>query len=547
MKPKSSKEFHADVVIIGFGAAGACAAITAHDAGVEAVLLEKQPEHKHYSNSRMSGGGFHSPSPDGDFESIKAYAKAMFSGENLPYKLEGEQPEFSDDLAHAWATYAPQNEAFMRGLDPQFKTFRSMGAAFADFPGADKAQYACLRSTYVGEYAIGENANTAHVDKSLKESGEAFHACLLTGITSRKIPVHYETAAESLVVNDDEVVTGVVAIRNGERITYHARRAVIIASGGYEYNSRMRKAFLDGPGKEGWAFYGSPANTGDGIRMAIKAGAALSKVGSVAGRVICAIPERRHGLKIGLNTSSVGKPNEIVVDNLGQRYAAERRITKDPSRYIFYKEALQFDTVTLTYPRIPSWMIFDSKLMNSGALVSAAAAAYNDIDWDKGNQNALRNGWILQGATIAELAEKIRAHPENRERMDTKALEEQVATWNRYCDEKNDPDFSAEPDTMGELRKPPFFALPLYPGGPNTKGGLRSNARREVLDWDDKPIARLYAAGEINSAFQFVYQGGGNLAECIVFGRIAGANAAAEVPFKQAHEQAETVRVAGKA
>ena len=547
MKPKSSKEFHADVVIIGFGAAGACAAITAHDAGVEAVLLEKQPEHKHYSNSRMSGGGFHSPSPDGDFESIKAYAKAMFSGENLPYKLEGEQPEFSDDLAHAWATYAPQNEAFMRGLDPQFKTFRSMGAAFADFPGADKAQYACLRSTYVGEYAIGENANTAHVDKSLKESGEAFHACLLTGITSRKIPVHYETVAESLVVNDDEVVTGVVAIRNGERITYHARRAVIIASGGYEYNSRMRKAFLDGPGKEGWAFYGSPANTGDGIRMAIKAGAALSKVGSVAGRVICAIPERRHGLKIGLNTSSVGKPNEIVVDNLGQRYAAERRITKDPSRYIFYKEALQFDTVTLTYPRIPSWMIFDSKLMNSGALVSAAAAAYNDIDWDKGNQNALRNGWILQGATIAELAEKIRAHPENRERMDTKALEEQVATWNRYCDEKNDPDFSAEPDTMGELRKPPFFALPLYPGGPNTKGGLRSNARREVLDWDDKPIARLYAAGEINSAFQFVYQGGGNLAECIVFGRIAGANAAAEVPFKQAHEQAETVRVAGKA
>ncbi len=548
MKPKSTKDFYADVVIIGFGAAGACAAITAHDAGVEAVLLEKQPENKHYSNSRMSGGGFHSPSPDGDFESIKAYAKAMFSGENLPYKLEGEQPEFSDDLAHAWATYAPQNEAFMQGLDPQFKTFRSMGAAFADFPGADKAQYACLRSTYVGEYAPGENASTAHADKSLKESGEAFHACLLTGVTSRNIPVHYETVAESLVVNDDEVVTGVVAVRNGERITYHARRAVIIASGGYEYNTRMRKAFLDGPGKEGWAFYGSPANTGDGIRMAIKAGAALSKVGSVAGRVICAIPERRHGLKIGLNTSSVGKPNEIVVDSLGRRYAAERRITKDPSRYIFYKEALQFDTVTLTYPRIPSWMIFDSKLMNSGALVSAAAAAYNDIDWDKGNQNALRNGWILQGATIAELAAKIRAHPENRERMDAQALEEQVANWNRYCDAKKDPEFDAEPDTMGELRKPPFFAIPLYPGGPNTKGGLRSNARREVLDWDDQPIPRLYAAGEINSAFQFVYQGGGNLAECIVFGRIAGANAAAEVPFKQAHDmQSGTAQAARKA
>ena len=543
MKQKSLIEHHADVVIIGFGAAGGCAAITANDAGVHAVILEKQPETKHYSNSRMSGGGFHSPSLDGDFESIKAYAKAMFSGENLPHKLEGEQPEFSDDLAHAWATYAPQNEAFMRGLDPQFKTFSSAGAAFPEFPGADRAGYACLRSTYGTAYAIGENASTKDAAKLQKESGEAFHACLLTGVQSRKIPVHYDTVAQALCVNDDGVVTGVEALQNGQRIHYHARRAVIITCGGYEYNIRMRKAFLDGPGKEGWAFYGTPANTGDGIRMALKIGAALSKVGSVAGRVICAIPERRHGLKIGLNTSSVGKPNEIVVDNLGQRYAAERRITKDPSRYIFYKEALHFDTVTLTYPRIPSWMIFDSTLFEGGALVSSAAAAYNDIDWDKGNLNALRNGWILQGATIAELAARIREHTDNRELMDVDALVQQVETWNRYCEAGEDPDFNAEPDTMGSVNKPPFFAIPLYPGGPNTKGGLRSNARREVLDWDDKPIPRLYAAGEINSVFQFVYQGGGNLAECIVFGRIAGANAAAEVPLLDADEQpAEPIR-----
>ena len=551
MKPKSTIEHHADVVIIGFGAAGGCAAIAAHEAGVEAIILEKQPETKHYSNSRMSGGGFHSPSPDGDFESIKAYAKAMFSGENLPHKLEGEQPEFSDDLAHAWATYAPQNEAFMRGLDPQFKTFSSAGAAFPEFPGADRAGYACLRSTYGREYEIGTNDNTKDAAKPLKESGEAFHTCLLTGVQSRNIPVHYDTVAQSLRVSDDsdeDVVTGVEAVQNGQRIIYHARRAVIITCGGYEYNIRMRKAFLDGPGKEGWAFYGTPANTGDGIRMALKIGAALSKVGSVAGRVICAIPERRHGLKIGLNTSSVGKPNEIVVDNLGRRYAAERRITKDPSRYIFYKEALQFDTVTLTYPRIPSWMIFDSTLFEGGALVSSAAAAYNDIDWDKGNLNALRNGWILQGATIAELAARIREHTDNRELMNVEALVQQVETWNRYCDAGDDPDFNAEPDTMGPVRKPPFFAIPLYPGGPNTKGGLRSNARREVLDWDDKPIPRLYAAGEINSVFQFVYQGGGNLAECIVFGRIAGANAAAETPLMHTHDpQSENVRVVGDA
>ena len=65
--------------------------------------------------------------------------------------------------------------------------------------------------------------------------------------------------------------------------------------------------------------------------MALRVGAALARVGSIAGRVICAIPERRHGLRIGMNTSGVGKPNEIVVDNHGHRYASERGSPKIPA------------------------------------------------------------------------------------------------------------------------------------------------------------------------------------------------------------------------
>jgi succinate dehydrogenase/fumarate reductase flavoprotein subunit len=360
---------------------------------------------------------------------------------------------------------------------------------------------------------------------------------MLAGAQSRNVPIHYGVTAEELIVDDSGAVTGVRAQRGGQPFTYRARRAVIIASGGYEYNARMRKAFLDGPGIEGWAFYGSPANTGEGIRMALRVGAALARVGSIAGRVICAIPERRLGLRIGLNTSGVGKPNEIVVDNHGHRYASERRITKDPSRYIFYKEALKFDTVTLTYPRIPSWMIFDSVMMRRGAVVSVAAAAYNGIDWGEDNMNALRNGWILTGATLDELAQRIREHSDNRGNMDSAALSESVRKWNEFCVAGHDPDFEREVATMGPVSEPPFYAIPLYPGGPNTKGGLRADAQRHVVDWDDKPIPRLYAVGEICSVFQFVYQGGGNLAEGIVFGRVAGRNAAAEQPIGAAQRQ----------
>jgi succinate dehydrogenase/fumarate reductase flavoprotein subunit len=526
---------HADVIVVGFGAAGACAAIEAHDCGVKVILLEKQPEREHYSSTRMSGGGFHSPRRDGYFDALKSYAKAMFSGENLPLNLEGEQPEFADELAEIWAKHAPDNEPFMRSLDPQFKTASLSNAAFSDFPGAAESGYAVVKSTYSGTRdEAAWDLPSKDAPKSQKQSGEAFHTCLLNGLQTRKVEIHYGTSGDDLIVDDDGEIIGVEALRSdGRRVTYYARRAVILTCGGYEYHPRMRKAFLSGPGIDGWAFYGSPANTGDGIRMALKRGAALAKIGNIAGRVICAIPERRNGLRIGLNTSSVGKPNEIVVDNHGRRYAPERRITKDPTRYHFYKEALQFDTMTLTYPRIPSWMVFDSTLMERGPLVSLGRAVYLGIDWGADNQAALRKGWILQGRTLEALAAKIQAHSDNKGLMDPELLARSVESYNGYCAAGHDAEFERDVDTLGPVSKPPYYALPLYPGGPNTTGGLRANAQREVLDWDDKPIPRLYSAGELASVFQFVYQGGGNLAEGITFGRLAGRNAAALKPWTQ--------------
>jgi succinate dehydrogenase/fumarate reductase flavoprotein subunit len=526
------QQFETDVIVVGFGGAGGCAAVEAHDSGAEVILIEKQPEATHYSNSRMSGGGYHSPHPSGDPAAIKAYAKAMFCGENISsYKLDGEVPDFGDAYAQVWSEMAPLNDAFMRSLDPNYRSVEVGQAAFQDFPGAKDSDYAVMRSTYTGSKGqTWEQGDTIGAEKAQKENGEAFHACLLNGITTRKIPVHYDTRAKRFLVDEDGVIKGLVAMVRDTEVTYLARRGVVMTCGGYEYNRRMRRAFLEGPGAEAWAFYGTPANTGDGIEMAMKVGAALSSIGSIAGRVIAAVPERRHGLKIGLNTTGVGKPNEIVVDNYGTRYAAERRITKDPSRYFFYKEALHFDTIKLTYPRVPSWMIFDANLMKGGPIVNLPGAAYNQVDWGADNMNALNNGWIIQAETLEELADKINQHPDNRSMMETQTLVDSVARFNAHCAAGHDADFERQVDTLKPVEKAPFYAIPLYLGGPNTKGGLRADAERHVLDWDDQPVPRLYTAGEISSVFQFLYQGGGNLAECITFGRIAGRNVAAETP-----------------
>ena len=529
-------DFETDVLILGFGGAGAAAAIEAREAGAQVLIIEKQPKDKHYPNTRMAGGIFHSPDPSGDKAALKAYALAMFSGENLPWKLEGEQPEVSDGLAAAWAELSPENVDWLKKLDPEFKTVPMSGfsgAAFPNFPGAKESKYRVFGSTYSGKSDL--NVPTKDSPKLQKENGEAFFTVLNDAVHKRSIPVLYETSAVRLIMNGKGEAIGAVArTANGKEIACKARRAVIITSGGYEYNKEMRRAFLEGPGVEGWAFYGTPANTGDGIEMALKVGAGLMKAGKAAARMIMAVPIRVNGMKMGLITDSVGRPNSVVVDNYGNRYAAETLITTDPSRYFFYKEAIKFDITKLLYPRCPSWMVFDQTFMTGTTITSLgiSTAGYGYVPWSKDNMDAVRRGWILTADTIEALGEKIKAQHDNRNLMEQGGLVKSIERYNEFCRKGKDEDFSRVPKSLAPVEKPPFYALPLYAGGPNTKGGIAANAKREVLTWTLKPIPRLYTAGEISSALKFVYQGGGNLTECIVFGRIAGRNAAANKPWK---------------
>ena len=522
-------DYEADVIIIGFGGAGGCASIESSNAGADVILIEKQPEATHYSNTRMSGGGYHSPEAAGDREALKAYAKAMFSGENLPYKFEGEQPDLSDELASLWAEYAPQNAAFMRALDPDYIAIPGGGAAYPEFPGALESEYRVYDSNYDLETANPLSWDSPKTPKNKKHAGEAFHACILNGMIKRNIPIHYETEASRLLFDQDGVVIGVNAKRDGHDLNYRARKAVIITSGGFEYNKALRSAFLDGPGVDGWAFYGTPANTGDGIIMALEAGAALSKVGSAASRLIASFPQLRSGgIRIGIAILVASRQGAIVLDNQGERFFDERDISLDPYRYISYKYALAFDVKRGIYPRIPAWLIFDEKLRTTRPLTNTNITEYLGVPWSEDNHEPIENGWILKADSLEELAEKIRLHPDNCAQMDAELLCNSVTRFNELCAKGEDEDFQRPIETMGPVENPPYYALPLFPGGPNTKGGLKANAKRQVLGWDGHPIARLYTAGEISSVFKYVYQAGGNVAECIVCGRVAGMNAAME-------------------
>lgn len=416
----------------------------------------------------------------------------------------------------------------MQSLDPEFIGGSQPGfdkASFPDFPGAKDSRYNAYRATYTKRMK-NFNQVSYKQPKAETSSGEAFWLCLAEGVKKQgdKIRVVWEAPANELLKNAKGEIVGAVAQHKGKKLFVRARKAVVLCTGGYEYSPAMRSAFLEGPGKNGWAFYGTTSNTGDGIAMGMAVGAGLQKVGKSAARVIVPTQVTFNGLRLGSITPSVGSPNSFVVDNFGKRYEAETKVTDNPSRYFFYKAAVQFDITSLSYPRTPSWMIFDETLRASKPLVGLgiSVVGYGLVDWDKDNLKAIESGLILKADTIEELAEKIRNHPENKSRMVPENLVETVKRFNQFCDDKKDADFGRRAATLGKVEKGPFYAMPLVAGGPNTKGGLLANADRQVLTWEGEPIPHLYCVGEIASALKFVYQGGGNLTECLVYGRHCG-------------------------
>ena len=113
---------------------------------------------------------------------------------------------------------------------------------------------------------------------------------------------------------------------------------------------------------------------------------------------------------------------------------------------------------------------------------------------------------------------------------DPTTLTDTVGRWNPYCDAKHDPDFGRTL-MMAPIADKPFYAIELSPSMLNTQGGPRRNEKGQIVRPDGTPIPRLYSAGELGSIYGYLYQGTGNIGECLAFGRLSGRNAAAETPW----------------
>jgi succinate dehydrogenase/fumarate reductase flavoprotein subunit len=499
-----------DVVVIGMGAAGLAAAITALDAGEDVVVVEKLPAQHAGGNSRVSGQVWFSP----DDAKLAAWHLRELCGE---YPV-------ADALAEAWARETATNNDWVaaRALEVRGTVAREAGDPYhGDGTDITTMSYGELGANVGGdassEYEFPElSGNDCGVAFNFIGPTQGFSRLwhtLKAALDWRGARVLYDTQAIGLVSCEGEIVGVECLAGDGEALEIRARKATILASGGFAGSAELTREFLRLPRATPW---GSPANTGDGIKMAQKVGAGLSHPYNYM-----AVPGLRmepHGV------GDYGQPADgrfISVGADGRRFAdelAESRHGKTPTR-----GTLDF------FPGVPMWTVFDEDGRLAGPLVAPRSAyatgwakQVEGYEWSADNGAEIERGWIKRADTIRELAEELGIDPDG--------LESELERYNAHAREGSDPDFARDPRSLVPIERGPFYGYAWAQLLITTLGGIRKDEHARALDPYGEAIPRLYCAGDTASTYTWCLSGGMGLADAMAFGRIAARHASAQTP-----------------
>jgi 3-oxosteroid 1-dehydrogenase len=549
----TAEEPEFDLVVVGSGAAGLTAALTAACNGLSAVVLEKT-EYFGGSTAR-SGGGVWLPgnsvlrksgradSPN-EARQYLAYVAGDIVPESLQTALLDYGPEMLDlVLAHTplgfdwvenYSDYypeAPGGQATGRSVEPSLLNARVLGTELASLrppylpaPAGITVTQANYRWMSLGTSHPRAITTTAIVagrmivsklrKRQLLSMGQALAAGLRAGLLKANVPVWLNTPMTGLQITDGRV-TGVEITRDGEPAVVRATRGVLLATGGFEQNEAMRQRYQRAPIGTEWTV-GSPGNTGDGILA-----------GQAVGGVLELMDDAWWGPSIPLTGGPVfclaerSLPGCIFVNSAGERFVNEA------APYVDAVHAM-YDKHTEANPHIPCWMIADQRYRNRYVFTGIPPRKPLPRRW-------LKSGVVVKADSLAELAAQIG--------ISADGLAKTVDKFNEYARAGKDADFgrgdsaydryygdpNCKPNpNLAPLAQPPYYAIKIVPGDLGTKGGLRTDERARVLRADGTVISGLYAAGNTSAMVMGrSYAGpGATIGPAMTFGYLAALDAA---------------------
>lgn len=523
-----------DLVVLGSGAAGLTAALSAAVEGARVLLLEKADLIG--GTTALSGGTLwipdNQPARELGIEDSReqglAYLASLSHGMILPELAEAlvdGGPELVDfvhahselrfRLVEGYPDYHPERTGGLPGGG------RSIEVDLVSFAGIEEWEERVSGTTsrmLIREMPLGGGTGVLPAEvvaereaARLEGLGRGLVAGLLKACLQRGVEIRTGVAGERLLT-DGGRVTGLV-LAGGEEITVPA---VVLASGGFEYDAALARDFLRGPLSRP---LGAPSNTGDGLRMAMRVGAQLGNMREAWWAPIVPFPgTRRDGAANALLASRErALPGSLMVNGAGRRFANEAANYNAFGGAYHYLDASRFE-----YPNLPSFMIFDQSAVEEFGMFGGAPGTPVPE-------------WVVRADSIAALAEALGLPPAD--------LEATVHRFNEHARAGVDPDFgrgasafdrfpggrsTGDPrspySTLGAVETAPYYAVEVQCSLLGTKGGPRTDTRGRVLDVDGAPIGGLYAAGNaMASPTGMVYGGAGaTLAVACVFGMYAG-------------------------
>ena len=500
--PVEDTEATYDVVVVGGGGAGLTAAITAAQNGSSVVLIEKGGALG--GNTLIAGQGFNAADPDRQnamemdsalVDTLKGYLAldpadfgafgdtlVTVQGQIEEYLASGKTTLFDSPELHMLHCYMGGTRTGLDGtvISPDLalvdvfahnaldslKWVESIGGSWNDTTST------ILGAMWPRSHGLASGNIIPTLEKAARDNG---------------VEILLNTAGKELTTENGKV-SGVIAKQGEATVTLHANKSVILATGGFAANAAMVAKYNNyWPGLSDTMASTNSANlTGDGIVMAQAIGA------DVTGMGFAQLMPSSHPVDGSLFTGVWGSAEtQLFVNKQGKRFVNEYA-----ERDVLSKAALEQEDALF-------YIIADKEIVDQYA--------------DR-LETLESTGCIYLADTLEELAEKMGVPAD--------ALVETVNTYNEYTLAKHDPDFGKE--LFGNpIDEAPFCATPRSPSLHHTMGGLKINTNTEVLNTEGNVIPGLYAAGEVCGGIHAGNRLGGNaMTDFLVFGRIAGENAA---------------------
>jgi 3-oxosteroid 1-dehydrogenase len=535
-------DMEVDVIVLGTGGSGLTAAMAAHDFGAgEVLILEKFGMIG--GTSAMSGGMLWIPLNDqqegkgveDSYDEVVTYIDGLADEGHLDPETLGafleEGPEmlrwFEEKTPvrlrlfegfpdyQSWAEGAKEHGS--RSLDNDVFPFVELGS-WAKWVNPPKVGWP-RRTSMIEDYYtpnLPEDVMADREERDCRGQGQALIGSLLKGVLDRDIPLHRESRSKELITDGNRVV-GVLTEEEGKHIRIRARKGVIIATGGFEWNDKLVHSFLRGPMTGPVSV---PECEGDGLLMAMEVGASLGNMGKSwwlqSSQEMAAHGKGKANYLIG--NSERTRPRSILVNRQAKRFVNEA------ANYNAIGPVLHnFDANTHDYTNLPFWIVVDQTYVDKYRFFNATT-------------KGVVPDWAMRADTIEELGEKIGIDgtvlAETVERFNKDVANGRDSEFGRgdqtYDQFWGDKDFDGVYRTLGPIADGPFYAVEMKSGVLGTCGGPRANANAQVIDWQDQPIEGLYiCSNAMSSSTAGVYGGaGGTLGPGMTFGFIAGRHAA---------------------